>query len=661
MPSKLILPLTAALLLASIACEPDKSQKTSAKPPAQANAPAIKKQQQQQAQLSEETAQHEQASTAPVAPADQVQNLIARVEKEYQAGQANYHAGHLDAARENFDHAFNLMVESDLDIRNNQQLQDEFDKLVERVHDLEAIALEQGDGFTAANAEPAPIDEANAVTFPVDPNVKAKAEAEIRHTQSDLPLMMTDQVASYVNYFSTHGRASLESATIRKGRYETMIRRVFKEEGVPQDLIYLAEAESGFLPMALSHAGARGMWQFMASRSVDYGLARNWWVDERQDPEKSTRAAARHLKDLYAQFGDWYLAMAAYNSGPGNVQQAVQRTGYADFWELYKRNVLPAETKNYVPIILAFTIIAKNPAQYGLDHLAVDAPLQYDKVKVDYPIDLRLVAECVDSSAENIQALNPALLRMTTPKEGSYELKLPAGTADKFQTAIAAIPRENRVSWRFHRVKTGESLTEIARQYHTTAASIAEVNELGDDKDLHQDTKLIIPISARRAAELETVSYSKRPTLYKVRKGDTVLSVADDFGVPAEKVRRWNHLRGNALKAGQRLRILPPGSACESCRVIAQDTCEASGARERDGDKPSKSNDLHEASSKKPGKILAQSKARRDAYLDCRPLQHHGRGATQGQCQDRFAPARGRRCRRSRFDPEEKHENNSST
>jgi membrane-bound lytic murein transglycosylase D len=609
MPSKLILPLTAALLLASIACEPDKSQKTSAKPPAQANAPTVKKQPQQPAQSSAQSAQPEQAATVPLAPADQVQALIARVEEEYEAGQANYHAGHLDAARENFDHAFNLMVESNLDIRNNQQLQDEFDKLVERVHDLEAIALEQGDGFTAQNAEPAPIDEANAVTFPVDPNVKAKAEAEIRHTQSDLPLMMTDQVASYVNYFSTHGRGSLESATIRKGRYETMIRRVFKEEGVPQDLIYLAEAESGFLPMALSHAGARGMWQFMASRSVDYGLARNWWVDERQDPEKSTRAAARHLKDLYAQFGDWYLAMAAYNSGPGNVQQAVQRTGYADFWELYKRNVLPAETKNYVPIILAFTIIAKNPAQYGLDHLTVDAPLQYDKVKVDYPIDLRLVAECVDSTAENIQALNPALLRMTTPKEGTYELKLPAGTADKFQTAIAAIPRENRVSWRFHRVKTGESLTEIARQYHTTAASIAEVNELGDDKDLHQDTRLIIPISARRAAEMEAVSYSKHPTLYKVRKGDTVLSVADDFGVPAEKVRRWNHLRGNALKTGQHLRIYRSVAHAEVAESASKAHAKQAASRQEDEAKPSKSNGLHQVTSKNPGKIYHKVKA----------------------------------------------------
>ena len=609
MPSKLILPITAALLLASIACEPDKSQKTSAKPPAQANAPTVKNQPQpQQTPVTASANQPDPIAAAPQAPADQVQALIARVEKEYDAGQANYHAGHLDAARENFDRAFNLMLSSNLDIRDNQQLQDEFDRLVERVHDLETIALEQGDGFTAQNAEPAPIDEANAVTFPVDPNIKAKAEAEIRNTQSDLPLMMTDQVASYINYFSTHGRASLESATIRKGRYETMIRRIFKEEGVPQDLIYLAEAESGFLPMALSHAGARGMWQFMAIRSVDYGLQRNWWVDERQDPEKSTRAAARHLKDLYAQFGDWYLAMAAYNSGPGNVQQAVMRTGYADFWELYKRNVLPAETKNYVPIILAFTIIAKNPAQYGLDHLAVDPPLQYDKVKVDYPIDLRLVAECVDSTAEQIQALNPALLRMTTPKEGSYELKVPAGTADKFQTAIAAIPRENRVSWRYHRVHQGETLTEIARQYHTTAASIAEVNSLDQDEEIHPDAKLIIPVSARRAAEMSGDTYSKRPTLYKVRKGDTVLSVADDFGVPAEKVRRWNHLRGNALKAGQRLRIYRPVARAEVAESTPRSHAKPASSRTSESANSSKSNGLHQASQKKPGKIYHKVK-----------------------------------------------------
>lgn len=599
MPRQFILPITAALLLASTACEPSKSDKKASQPPAQATAPTITK--------SETTQKSQPKSDAadPIAqqtgPADQVNALIARVEKEYQTGEANYRAGHLDAARESFDRAFNMMLQSNLDIRNTPQLQDEFDKLVDRVHNLEEVALQQGDGFTAQNAEPAPIDEANEVTFPVDPNIKAKAEAEVRKTTSDLPLMMTDQVASYINYFSTRGRSSLEAATIRKGRYEPMIRSIFKQEGVPQDLIYLAEAESGFLPLALSRVGARGMWQFMASRSVDYGLARNWWVDERQDPEKSTRAAARHLKDLYAQFGDWYLAMAAYNSGPGNVQQAVQRTGYADFWELYKRNVLPAETKNYVPIILAYTIIAKNPGQYGLDQLKPDPPLQYDDVKVDYPVDLRLVAECVDSTVEQIQSLNPALLRMTTPKEGSYNLKLPVGTTEKFQTSIAAIPRENRVAWRYHRVKEGESLTEIARQYHTTAASIAEVNNLDEDHRLQQDAKLIIPISARRAAEMEAVAYSKRPTIYKVRRGDTVLSIADDFGVPAEKIRRWNHLRGNALHTGQRIRIYRPVR-----HEVAE--VESHSSTKKASLKSNKSSNLEKSSAEKPKKIYHKVK-----------------------------------------------------
>jgi membrane-bound lytic murein transglycosylase D len=344
-----------------------------------------------------------------------------------------------------------------------------------------------------------------------------------------------------------------------------MIQRTFKDQGIPQDLIYLAEAESGFHPLALSHAGARGMWQFMAGRGSGYGLQRNWWVDDRQDPEKSTRAAARHLKDLFNQFGDWYLAMAAYNSGPGTVQQAVQRTGYADFWELYRRGVLPKETRNYVPIILAVTIMAKNPSRYGLDHLQPDPPLQVDKVEINYPVDLRLVAECVDSSVATLQELNPSLLRMTTPKDGAFVLALPAGTGDKFQQAIAAIPKDMRVWWRYHKVESGESLAEVARQYHTTTRAIAQVNDL-DGKDLPRDAKLIIPMTPGRHApgDVASTTYAKRPTLYKVRKGDTVLSIADDFGVPADKLRKWNRLSGNQLRAGRTLRIYRP--------VVAENT-----------------------------------------------------------------------------------------
>jgi membrane-bound lytic murein transglycosylase D len=503
---------------------------------------------------SEVAAQPAQTATPankPGAQSDSVSDLIAQVEKEYQAGQDNYQAGHLEAAKQNFERALNLLLGSNLDIRSDQRLQREFDRILEGVNGLELMGLQEGDGFTEQKSEPAPIDEANEVTYPVDPSIKAKAEAEIKSTHSDLPLMMTDQVAGYINYFSNRGRSTLEHALTRAGQYQDMIQRVLKEEGVPQDLIYLAQAESGFHPLALSHSGARGIWQFMASRARGYGLQRNWWVDDRQDPEKATRAAARHLKDLFNQFGDWYLAMAAYNSGPGMVQSAVKRTGYADFWELYRRNVLPKETRNYVPIILAVTIMAKNPGQYGLDELVREKPIPYDSVKIDYAVDLRLVAECVDATAADLQDLNPSLLRMTTPKEG-FDLHLPVGSKEKFLAAIAAIPPEMRVWWRYHKVAQGDTITSLARTYRTTAKAIAEANSL-DGQTLQPDEKLIIPIPpGRHAADEDLVAYSRRATRYKIRNGDTVETVADNFGVPPKMVRRWNHLKGNSL-AGRRL------------------------------------------------------------------------------------------------------------
>jgi membrane-bound lytic murein transglycosylase D len=243
----------------------------------------------------------------------------------------------------------------------------------------------------------------------------------------------------------------------------------------------------------------------------------------------------------------------------------VQRTGYADFWELYKRNVLPGETRNYVPIILAMTIMAKNPSQYGLDHLVLDRPTAFDTVRIHYPVDLRLVAECTDSSAATLQELNPSLLRMTTPKDMDFDLRLPAGTAEHFQSTIAAIPEEMRVYWRYHRVQSGETLAEIARRYRTTASAISEANNL-DGTELKRDARLIIPVAPAKAVNESSTraaaqTYSKHPARYTTRKGDTVLSVADDFGVPAEKVRQWNHLSGNALHAGRSLTIFKPATA----------------------------------------------------------------------------------------------------
>ncbi|HEY1528531.1 MAG TPA: transglycosylase SLT domain-containing protein [Candidatus Angelobacter sp.] len=565
---RLSLIVLGAGLMLLVACE-SKDTKKSAQPVAQAMAPSI--QEAGAGSPSVPAAQKQQtpapAQTPQPEKPDPVLEIIADAEKAYAAGQEDYKAGHLDAAKQDFNHAVDVLMQGPVDIKSDERLQQEFDKITEEINKLEIVAFKEGDGFAEQQPEPAPIDEANQVTFPADANVIAKAEADLKNTRSDLPLMINEYVAGYINYFSTHGRSVFEGAWVRSGRYREMIFRIFREEGVPQDLIYMAQAESGFKPLALSRARARGMWQFMASRGVGYGLRRSWWVDDRQDPEKATRAAARHLHDLYNQFGDWYLAMAAYNSGPGNVQQAVRRTGYADFWELYKRNVLPAETKNYVPIILAMTIMSKNPAQYGLDAVQPDPPLKYDVVKVDYPVDLRLVAECVDVPVEQMVDLNPSLLRRTTPKDQAFDLRLPEGAKEKYEAAITAIPVEKRVAWRYYKVQPGDTLAGIARKYRTTERAIAQANNL-ESAPLAAEARLVIPVNGSGANG--KIVYSRYASHYKTHTGDTVLTVAEDFGVPPDRLRRWNGLKTNGLRHGRVLVIYKPLAPGEADKAPAR-------------------------------------------------------------------------------------------
>jgi len=515
----------------------------------------------------------EAASPAQSAPApDPVADLIDGAEKQYQAGLANYRAGQLDDAKQNFDNALNSLLGSSFDIRSDDRLQKEFEHVVQGVNECFPGGPSADSDATQdaqQKAEPAPIDETNGITPSADAGTKAKAEAEIRNTHSDLPLMMTDQVAGYITYFSGRGRGVFERALARSGRYHDMILTTLKQEGLPQDLIYLAQAESGFHPLAVSRAGARGIWQFMASRARGYGLYHNMYVDDRQDPEKSTRAAAHHLKDLYNQFGDWYLAMAAYNSGPGTVQAAVKRTGYADFWELYRRNVLPKETRNYVPIILAVTIMAKNPSQYGLDDVVMDHPADYDTVTINYPVDLRLVAECVNSTPAELQDLNPSLLRLSTPRQGEFQLHLPAGTKDQYETAVAAIPSDMRLWWRYHTVHSGDTVASIAHTYRVTARSIEETNHL-DGTELAADARLVIPIAPGKHPQTDGATYARRITRYKVHAGDTVETVADNFGVSPQMLRRWNGLRGDSLHGRKVLALhLPITPSAHDAEVAA--------------------------------------------------------------------------------------------
>ena len=550
--------LVTALLLAGTACHTEQRQ---AKLPApQANAPAMTAAvptapaSVAQKESDPKPAPSETVQTAPQVKPDPVADLIVNADKEYQAGQDKFKAGDLEAAKRNFDRAVDLLLQSPAEVRSDERVQHELERVLEGVNRPEMAALQSDNPAPQQKAEPAPIDEVNDVTPPVDPNVKARAEAEVKATHSDLPLMLTDQVAGFINYFSTpKGHEILQRALERGGRYREMIESTLREEGVPQELIYLAQAESGFHPLALSRVGARGMWQFMASRGRGYGLQHNLWVDERQDPEKSTRAAAHHLKDLYNQFGDWYLAMAAYNSGPGTVQSAVKRTGYADFWELYRRNVLPKETRNYVPIILAVTIMAKNPAQYGLDDISPEQPVPYDAVKINYSVDLRLVAQCIDVSPATLQDLNPSLLRLATPKDQSFELRLPVGTRDRYLAAIEPIPPQMRVWWRYHEVAEGDTVASIARTYRTSPAAIEKENHLVAGDELKSDSKLIIPIPpGKHAATEDGATYARHTTRYKVRRGDTVQTVADNFSLPPIMIRRWNHLRGDSLR-GRRI------------------------------------------------------------------------------------------------------------
>lgn len=500
------------------------------------------------------------AAPAPEGPSaqavrqQQIQKLIEQVNAAYAAGDANYRRGRLPEAKAAFDHAVDLMLTSGIDIRTEPALEDEFNRIIDQVNALEMEALKVGNGFVPKEEE-TPAEVASDVTFAANPDIEAKARAELATTHSDLPLMVNEYVSSFINFFanSQRGHNTLLHSFERAGRYKAMIQRVMAEEGVPQDLIYLAVAESAFNPRAIgprTRSGGRagGMWQFMPTGA--YGLTRNAYVDERFDPEKSTRSYARYMKFLYDQLGDWYLAMAAYDWGAGNVQRAVEKTGYADFWELYRRHNLPGETQNYVPEILAAIIIANNPHQYGFDEITLDPPVLTDTVNINYSVDLRLVSDLVNAPVDELEALNPSLLRMVTPPDAPFDLHLPAGTATMFGDRIAAIPESHRNSWRYHRVAAGDTLEGVARTYHVSQSDLAAANQLSAGDSVAGIEALVVPVPPAAAPSAHTV-------MYTARRGDTLVSIADRFGLSLDQLRRWNHLEAGVTRvtAGERLHV----------------------------------------------------------------------------------------------------------
>ena len=511
------------------------------------------------------------APPVPLSIHDQrVKVLIDQVEAAYASGQGNYRKGNLLAAKADFDRAVDLMLASGFDIKGEPKLDDEFNRILDGVNALEMDALKQGNGF-APKEEETPADVASDVTFAVDPNIVAKAKSELATTKSDLPLVVNDYVAAFINFFANtqKGHNTLMHSFERSGRYKTMIQRVMAEEGVPQDLIYLAVAESGFQPRAINaRSRAGGMWQFMPYGS--YGLARTPLVDERFDPEKSTRAYARYIKYLYDQLGDWYLAIAAYDWGAGNVQRAVQKTGYADFWELYKRHELPGETQNYVPEILAAIIIANHPTQYGFDSITLDPPVVTDTVTINYSVDLRLVGDIVGASADELQGLNPSLLRFDTPADAQFDLHLPAGTAVDFERKIALIPEGKRSAWRYHAVAADDTLASVAHTFHVDVSELAAANHLDESASLTGINALASPL----APEVIAVSHNRT---YVARRGDSLVSIADRFGVSLADLRRWNHLTGTRVPAGKRLHVSEPLAARASAAASRTGTRSSAG------------------------------------------------------------------------------------
>jgi len=502
---------------------------------------------------------------AATGPADE---LIGQAESQYKTGLADYRAGNLEKARQEFDRALGILLESKLDVETDEQLSAEFDKLVDDIHGVELAAIERGDTLSEHKYEAPPIESFAGLTFPVDPKVKQQVQQEIKSVRSDLPLISNDLVDGFITLFQKHARHFMQTVLERRPIYEQMISEELRKEGLPQDLIYLAAGESAFNPFALSHAGAKGIWQFMLGTGSLYGLKRNRWVDEREDPAKSTHAAARHLKELYQTFGDWYLAMAAYDSGPVTVQRAIERTGYADFWTLRKLHALPLETENYVPIFIATALIAKDPKAYGFE-VPANQPLATEQATVAAPTDLRLVAQLIDRPVEDLIRLNPSLQRWTTPaNDRSFVLNLPGGTKETFERAIAAIPPDKRIWWRAHKVEQGETLAAIARKYRISTVALAQANRMDAGATPAEGARVVLPLASGDEGSLARVRERgpRRLYQYRVRPGDTIELVADRFDVAAYQIRRWNNLRSARLTPGKTLKVYSAGRGGASSR-----------------------------------------------------------------------------------------------
>ena len=526
------------------------------------------------------------AAPQPFRQPDPATELIALSTLHFEAGQHELQLGHLASAKSEFNRALEVLLESPFGGRTEPRIRQHFDQLVERISAYELTALAQGDGFAEQRYEPATIDDILAMsTFEAPAATLETTQAVTADLQSiihDIDIPLNAKVLSFVQLFTGRLRAFLEEGLSRGIQYLPMIQDVFRAEGLPLDLAYIPLVESAFKPTAMSRAKARGIWQFMRGTGLENGLTHDWYVDERAEPEKATLAAAKYLKTLHTMFdGDWHLALASYNGGPGRVQRAIRRSGRTDFWKLTATTrYLPRETRDYVPLILAAIIIARNPAQYGMNVEPIEQP-RHETVTLSAAVDLRRIAEWINTPVQAIQSLNPELRRWTTPVRATdYELKVPEGTGDIVRSYLSQTDPDDLAPLNWHTVKKGETLLSIARNLKVNRTDLAEANYLSTKAKVQAGQRLIIPrapalllasgpdnpppVTESRPVEATVTAGGTAPDAgpprqasltYRVKRGDTLFSIAKLYRTTVASLKTWNRLRTNSIQVGQRLTI----------------------------------------------------------------------------------------------------------
>lgn len=421
-------------------------------------------------------------------------------------------------------------------------LVEEFPDLEEGLADIEEL-LEKGEDLPASPEFETHVKE-----------VREKILLGLPEQKFDFPIEINERVTSIIVAYMEKFRESFQEALNRSGRYLNYIKKVFRERGLPEDLAYLPLIESAFKERAVSRKRAKGLWQFMRSTARKYGLRVDWWIDERYDPIKSTVAAARYLEDLYQEFQDWYLAIAAYNAGEGRIRRAIKRAGSRNFWDIMP--YIRRETRNYVPAFIASLLIAKNPEQYGFS-VNPEPPFEYDEVEIPSPTDLRIVAECAGVSYRVIKQYNLHLLRYITPSNvKKIKIRLPKGLKERFYQKFAKLKPSQRLKWTWHIVRKGETLYSISRKYSVPYREIKRANNLRSNL-IKPGWKLLIPLSAYSPR----IRYSRKRVSVKgkvvhiVKPGETLYSISRKYNVSIRYIKRINSLKSNLIKPGDRLII----------------------------------------------------------------------------------------------------------